>query len=110
MEYLANRILWKHVEQAETSKIGCGLRPGGGPRHPKIKQLMDDPSKTIQARGTELAAKILEMTKESLELQAGFQIIIQAPDGKPIPPGQSQPAKTGPAALPAPGPRVRMIK
>lgn len=112
--YTANRILQKHVEQAgDIKKLmrSCGL----GEIHVilKIKQLMDDPSKTIQARGVELAAKILEMTKESIDLNTGIQIVFKTADGKvvrPTPAGQVQPAKPGPKALPAPGPKVRMIK
>ena len=78
----------------------------------KIKQLMEDSSKTIQARGAELAAKILEMTKESIDLQQGLQIVFKTRDGKivqPTPAGQAG-ANQAPKALPAPGPRVRMIK
>lgn len=106
--YTANRILWKHVEQAgDIKKLmrSCGL----GEVHVilKIKQLMDDPSPTIQARGAELAAKILEMTKESIDLRAGIMIVIKTPDGKIIQPTTVQ---AQPKALPAPGPKVRMIK
>jgi hypothetical protein len=113
MEYLANRILWKHVEQAgDLKKLmrSCGL--GEVQVILKIKKLMENPSPTIQARGAELAAKILEMTKESIDLAQGIQIVIRTPDGKlvkPTPAGQVGPHQA-PKALPAPGPKVRMIK
>jgi len=111
--YTANRILQKHVEQAgDLKKLArsCGL--GEVQVILKIKQLMENPSATIQARGTELAAKILEMTSESIDLAQGIQIVIRTPDGKLVPPtpaGQVAP-KQAPKALPASGPRVRMIK
>lgn len=111
--YTANRIAQKHVEQAgDIKKLmrSCGLSEVQVIL--KIKQLMEDPSKTIQARGAELAAKILEMTKESIDLAQGIQIVIRTPDGKlvkPTPAGQGG-ASQAPKALPAPGPRVRMIK
>ena len=111
--YTANRILQKHVEQAgDIKKVmrSCGV--GEVQVALKIKTLMDDPSPTIQARGAELAAKILEMTKESIDLAQGIQIVIRTPDGKlvkPTPAGQVGPSQA-PKALPAPGPRVRMIK
>ena len=112
-DYIGNRILHKHVEQAGDLKNlmrSCGLSEVQVIL--KIKQLMEDPSKTIQARGTELAAKILEMTKESIDLAQGVQIVIRTPDGKlvkPTPAGQVGPSQA-PKALPAPGPKVRMIK
>jgi len=78
---------------------------------------MDNPSPTIQARGTELAAKILEMTKESIDLQQGLQIVIRTRDGKLVKPtpagqavGESRPTQPKSASLPATGPQVRMIK
>ena len=111
--YTANRILQKHVEQAgDLKKLmrSCGL--GEVQVILKIKELMENPSPTIQARGTELAAKILEMTSESIDLAQGIQIVIRTPDGKlvkPTPAGQIAPNQA-PKALPAPGPKVRMIK
>ena len=111
--FTANRIAQKHVEQAgDIKKLArsCGL--GEVQVILKIKKLMENPSPTIQARGTELAAKILEMTSESIDLVQGLQIVFKTPDGKlvkPTPAGQVGPSQA-PKVLPAPGPRVRMIK
>ena len=111
--HTANRIAQKHVEQAgDIKKVmrSCGV--GEVQVALKIKKLMDDPLPSIQARGAELAAKILEMTSESIDLAQGIQIVIRTPDGKlvkPTPAGQVGPSQA-PKALPAPGPRVRMIK
>jgi len=114
----ANKILEKHVLQAgDIKKVmrSCGL--GEIQVCIKLKQLMEDPSKTIQMRATELAAKILEMTKESTDLNTGIQIVIKTPDGKIVQPtpagqavGESRATQPKSASLPATGPQVRMIK
>lgn len=110
--YTANRILRKHVEQAgDIKKVMRSVGVGEVQLALKIKQLLNDPAKTIQIRAVELAARILEMTREGIDLNTGIQIVIKK-DGQVQVAGQE--ARTRPAALPVPGsptgPRVRMIK
>jgi len=108
----ARRIIQKFESLTDTREIFRRIGLGEIQVALKIKELMNDPSKTIQARATELAAKIMGMTKETIDLQQGIQIVIKAPDGRPIqPPGQAvQPIQTQAASLPPAQPRVRMIK
>ncbi len=108
--HTANRILEKHVQQAgDIKKLmrACGL--GDVQVILKIKSLMENPSATIRMRATELAAKILEMTKESIELNTGIQIVIKK-DGQVVETAGQVQATKPQLSLPAPGPKVRMIK
>lgn len=108
--YLGNRIVQKRVEQAGEIKNlmrSCGLSEIQVIQ--KIKELMENPSATIRARATELAAKILEMTKESVaSALLGVQIVIKQDGAQPVQVAAGpSPAPT--EALPD-APKVRMIK
>jgi len=108
--YLGNRIVQKRVEQAGEIKNlmrSCGLSEIQVIQ--KIKELMENPSATIRARATELAAKILEMTKESVaSALLGVQIVIKQDGAQPVQ------VAAGPSPAPAEAlpdaPKVRMIK
>lgn len=77
----------------------------------KIKEMLNDPSKTIQAKGVELAGKYLGMAKETLEIEHGITIVIKGAGQSPAPPGgpPGRPQAENPKALPGPAP-ISIIK
>jgi len=109
---LARKIIQKYEQGAgDARKIMRAVGVGEVAVALKIKELMNDPSKTIQAKGVELAGKYLGMSKETLQVEHGITIVIKgsgqssAPSGGP----QSRPQAEKHKALPGPVP-IEIIK
>jgi len=115
---LGRKIVQKYEQSGgDARKILRSVGVGEVQVAKKILELMNDSSKNVQLRATELAAKCLGMTKENVEIAQGIQIVIKTPDGKIVQPtpagqaiGESRATQPKSASLPAMGPQVRMIK
>lgn len=110
--HIASRIIQKYESGVgDARKIMRATGVGEVAVALKIKELMEDSSRTIQAKATELAGKYLGMTKETLEIEHGITIVIKGSDRAPATPGvpPDRPKAEEPKALPGPTP-ISIIK